>query len=56
MNFISSKGNNKERVMHSKTDNIEIMNNDITDEVTEELFKSLLKRYQNNLEKFNETP
>ena len=41
--------------MHSKSDNREIMNNDKTDEVTEELFKSLLKRYQNNLEKINET-
>ena len=55
INFISSKDNNKECVMHSKSDNREIMNNDKTDEVTEELFKSLLKRYQNNLEKINET-
>ena len=29
--------------MHSKSDNIEIMNNDKTDEVTENLFKSLLR-------------
>ena len=37
--------------MHSKSDNIEIMINDEADEVMEELFKSLLNRYQNNLEK-----
>ena len=37
--------------MHSKSDNIEIMINDEADEVIEELFKSLLNRYQNNLEK-----
>ena len=37
-NFISSKDNNEERVMHSKSDNIEIMNNDKEDEVIEETF------------------
>ena len=38
--------------MHSKTDdNIEIMINDQSDELIEELFKSLFNRYQNNLEK-----
>ena len=36
--------------MHSKSDKIEIMTNDEADEVTEELFKSLLNRYQNNLQ------
>ena len=50
-NFISSKDNDEERVMHSKSDNIEIMINDEADEVTKKLFKSLTKRYQNNLEK-----
>ena len=53
VNFVSSKDNNDEEcVMHSKTDdNIEIMINDQSDELIEELFKSLFNRYQNNLEK-----
>ena len=41
------KDNDEERIMHSKRGNIEIMIN----EVIEELFKSLLNRYQNNMEK-----
>ena len=36
--------------MHSKSDNIEIMVNDKTVEVIEELFQSLLSRYQIGLE------
>ena len=49
INFISSKDTNEERVMHSKSDNIEIMINDKADEVTE-LFQSLLSRYEIRLE------
>ena len=41
-NFISSKDYDKERVMHSKSDNIEIMINDKTDEVMQELFNHFL--------------
>ena len=41
-NFISSKGDDKERVMHSKSDNIEIMINDKTDEVMQELCNHFL--------------
>ena len=37
--------------MHSNSDSIEIIMNNDTDEAIEELFKSLQKRYQNNLEK-----
>ena len=37
-------------VMHSKSDNIEIMIADETDEVIKQLFDSLKNRYQNNLE------
>ena len=48
--FISSINNDEEHVMHSKSDNIEIMINDDADEVIEELFKSLKNRYQNDLE------
>ena len=36
--------------MHSKSDNIEIMISDETDEVIKELFDSLKNTYQNNLE------
>ena len=36
--------------MHSKNDNIEIMMNDKADEVIDELFQSLLSRYQIRLE------
>ena len=36
--------------MHSRSDNIEIMMNDKADEVMEELFQSLLSRYQIGLE------
>ena len=40
-NFISSIDNDEECVMHSKSDNIEIMINDEADEVVKELFDSL---------------
>ena len=36
--------------MHSKSDNIEIMMGSQTDEIIEELFESLLQRYQEVLE------
>ena len=36
--------------MHSKSDNIEIMINDKTDEIIEELFGSFKNRCQSNLE------
>ena len=39
INFISSKGNDEERVMHSKSNNIEFMIFNNVDEVTEELFE-----------------
>ena len=37
-------------MMHTKSDNIEIMNGSDTNEVIEDLFKSLLQGYQENLE------
>ena len=49
-NFISSIDSDEEPVMHSKSDNIEIMINDEADEVKIKLFNSLKNRYQNNLE------
>ena len=48
--FISFKYPNETRTMHTKSDNIEIMIGNETDEVTEELFNSLLQRYKKNLE------
>ena len=39
---MSSKDNDEERVMYSKSDNIELIINDKPDEVTQELFQSLL--------------
>ena len=51
INFISSKPDSDEtRIMHAKSDNIEIMTGSETDEVIEELFESLLQRYQRGLE------
>ena len=44
-NFISSIDNVEEHVMHSKSDNIEIMISDKADEVIKELFDSLKNRY-----------
>ena len=49
-NFISSKNVDEERVMHSKSDNIELMWYDIANMVVNELFESLLSRYQISLE------
>ena len=49
-NFISSIDNDEERVMYSKSENIEIIISDEADEVTKELFDSLKNSYQNNLE------
>ena len=44
INFISST--DQTRTMHSKSDNIEIMTADEIDEITEELFETVLQRYQ----------
>ena len=51
INFISSTPDSDEtRIMHVKSDNIEIMIDSETNEVIEELFESLLQRYQEGLE------
>ena len=42
VNFISSKDTNEEQIMHSKTDNIEVMTYDNPAKLIEELFDSLL--------------
>ena len=51
INFIFLKLDSDEtRVMHTKSDNKEFMNGSDTDEIIKELFKSLLQRYQENLQ------
>ena len=50
INFISSKESDDTRIMHAKKDNIEIMMGGETDEIIEELFKSLSQRYQEGLD------
>ena len=50
VNFISSKDNDEERVIHSKGDNIEIMINDKPEDIIEDPFQSLFSSYQIGLE------
>ena len=51
INFVSPKlDSDQTRIMHTKSTNIEIVIGSNTNEVIEELFKSLLERYQENLE------
>ena len=50
INFISSKDYDEEYIRHSKSDNVELMINDKSEEVIEELFQSPLSRYQIGLE------
>ena len=44
INFFSSKDSEEIRIMHSKSDNIEILIGNETNESIEELFESLLQR------------
>ena len=51
INFISLRpGSDETRVMHTRSANEEFMNGSNTDEIIKELFKSLLQRYQENLQ------
>ena len=51
INFISLRpGSDETRVMHTRSVNEEFMNGSDTDEIMTELFKSLLQRYQENLQ------
>ena len=51
INFISLRqGSDETCVMHTRSINEEFMNGSITDEIIKELFKSLLQRYQENLQ------
>ena len=50
INFMSLKGKDKDRVVHWKSDNVEMMISYKDDEVIKELFQSLLSPYQIGLE------
>ena len=50
VNFFSSKDSEEIRTMHSKSDNIEVLNGKETDEIIEYLLSSILQRYQKGLE------
>ena len=51
INFISLRpGSDETRVMHTRNANEMLMNGSDTDEIIKELFKSLLQRYQENLQ------
>ena len=49
INFIFSKDSDETRTRHTKSDNIDIMIGNETDEIIEELFNFLLQRYQKSL-------
>ena len=49
INSFSCKDSEETRIMYIPSDNIEIMMSSETDEIIEELFKSLLQRYQEGL-------
>ena len=50
INFISSEYSDESRTMHAKSNNVEIMMGNKTNENIEEFFKSFLQRYQEGLE------
>ena len=51
INFISLRpGSDETRAMHTRSVNEEFMNGSDTDEIIKELFRSLLQRYQENLQ------
>ena len=48
--IISSKDSNEIRILHTTSNNIEILMGNKTDEITEELFEYPLQKYQEGLE------
>ena len=51
INFISLKpGSDETRIMHTRSDNIEITIGDDNDDIIEELFKSFIQKYEENLQ------
>ena len=51
INFISSKYNDDNQLMHSKNNNIKILTGNKANYIINELFSSLLNKYQLGLEK-----
>ena len=52
ISFIYLKpGSHETGIMHTGSDNIEIMISDEYDDVIEELFKSFIQKYEENLQK-----
>ena len=55
VNFISLKpGSDETRIMYTRSNNIEIMFGDDNDDIIEQLFESLLQKYEENLQNKNE--
>ena len=51
INFISLKpGSDETRIMHTRSDNIEITIGDDNDDIIEELFKSFIQKFEENLQ------
>ena len=51
INFISLKpGSDETRIRHTRSDNIEITIGDDIDDIIEELFKSFIQKYEENLQ------
>ena len=51
VNFISLKpGSDETHIMYTRSDNIETMSGDDNDDIIEQLFESLLKKYEENLQ------
>ena len=50
INFISSKDSDEICTIHAKSNNMEFMMGNGTDEIIKELFESLLQKYQEELE------
>ena len=50
INFISSKDSDETRTIHTKSNNVEILMGNETDEIIEDLFESFLQKYQEGLE------
>ena len=51
VNFISLKpGSDKPRIMYTRSDNVEIMFGDDSDDIIEQLFESLLQKYEEMLQ------
>ena len=49
INFISSKDSGETRAMHTKSNNVEVTRGSETEEIVEELFKSFLQKYEEEL-------